>query len=412
MATTTTRYDYTVRDRSGKLIKGKLESDSRTAVANKLRSMGYTPVSIEQVKSEGMKKEITLPRIGPKVKLKELAVFSRQFATMISSGLSLLRALTVLESQTDSKELKKVLGVVRADVEGGVSLSSSLAKSPDVFPPLFINLVKAGEVGGFLDVALLRISDNLEAEVKLRGQVKAAMSYPVIVFVLAIIMTVGMLLFIVPTFANMFSQLGGQLPLPTRILMALSDFLKIAIIPLVLLAIVGFATWVRVRHKEGVRNVVDPIKLRIPVFGDLSAKIALSRFSRTLSTMISSGVPILQSLEIVRSATGNAVISKAITEVQASVRQGETLSGPLANYSVFPGMVVQMMAVGEDSGSLDTMLGKISDFYDQEVESTTASLAALIEPLMIVFLGALVGSMIVAMYLPIFKIYDVINKQQ
>jgi type IV pilus assembly protein PilC len=329
---------------------------------------------------------------------------------MISSGLSLLRALSVLESQTTGKELKKVLTTIRADVEGGVSLSSSLAKKPDIFPPIFINLVRAGEVGGFLDVALLRIADNMEAEVKLRGQVKAAMSYPVIVFVLAILMTVGMLLFIVPTFANMFSQLGGSLPLPTLILVKLSNFLKIAIIPLVVLGIAAGAGWVRIRHKERVREIVDPLKLRIPVFGDLSAKIALSRFSRTLSTMISSGVPILQSLEIVRSATGNAVISKAITEVQQSVRQGESISGPLANYSVFPGMVVQMMAVGEDSGALDTMLAKISDFYDQEVEATTAGLTALIEPLMIVFLGGLVGGMIVAMYLPIFKIYDLINK--
>ncbi len=407
---TTTRYDYTVRDRTGKVIKGKLESDSRAAVAQKLRSMGYTPLAIDQVKSDGMQKELSLPRLGPKVKLKELAVFSRQFATMVSSGLSLLRALSVLESQTEGKELKKVLFSIRGDVEGGVSLSSSLGKHPDIFPPIFINLVRAGEVGGFLDVAMLRIADNLEAEVKLRGQVKAAMSYPVIVFILAILMTVGMLLFIVPTFANMFSQLGGALPLPTLILVKLSNFLKIAIIPLIFVGIGLGATWVRIRHKENIREVVDPLKLRIPVFGDLTAKIALSRFSRTLSTMISSGVPILQSLEIVRSATGNAVISKAITEVQQSVRQGESISGPLANYPVFPGMVVQMMAVGEDSGALDTMLAKISDFYDQEVEATTAGLTALIEPLMIVFLGSLVGGMIVAMYLPIFKIYDLINK--
>jgi type IV pilus assembly protein PilC len=402
-------YDYTVRDRAGKVVKGKLEADSTATVAAKLRSMGYAPVSITQVRNTGLSMEIKLPRLGAKVKLKELSVFSRQFATMITAGLSLLRALTVLESQTEGKELKKALGLVRSDVEAGVALSASLAKQADIFPPLLINMTKAGEVGGFLDAALVRVAENLEAEVKLRGKVKAAMTYPVVVFIMAILMTIGMLLFVVPTFVNMFASLGSELPFPTRVLVALSAFMKIAIVPLALVGVAFSAWWVRVKNKEEVRQRLDPIKLKIPVFGPLFAKISLSRFSRTLSTLISSGVPILQSLEIVRETTGNAVISNAVRDVQESVRRGETLSGPLANYPVFPGMVVQMMAVGEDAGALDEMLSKISDFYDQEVEATTASLTALIEPLMIAFLGAVVGSMIIALYLPIFKVFDAIN---
>jgi type IV pilus assembly protein PilC len=407
MAATAT-FEYKVRDKSGKLKTGKLDAETQAQVASKLKGMGYAPLSITEANA-GMNKEIQLPGMKPKVKLKDLAVFSRQFATMINSGLSLLRALTILTEQTENKELARILREVRNDIETGNSLSSAMAKHPNTFPPLMVNMCKAGEVGGFLDSVLLQIAENYEAEVKLRGKVKAAMTYPVVVFIMAILMGVAMLLFIVPVFATMFEGLGAQLPLPTRVLVALSGILKVTA-PLLILGLVGFAVWWgKVKNTEKVRNVVDPLKLKTPVFGELFRKIALSRFSRNLGTMLTSGVPILQSLDIVADTTGNVVLARAIRDVQESVRNGEALAAPLLNHPVFPPMVVQMMSVGEDTGALDAMLMKISEFYDQEVEATTESLTALIEPLMIAFLGGMVGSMIVALYMPIFKVFDLIE---
>ena len=408
MAATMT-FQYSVRDQAGKLVSGTLEGETETAVVARLKSMGYAPVSIS-AQNAGMKKEIKIPGFsGKRVKLKDLAVMSRQFATMINSGLSLLRALSILAEQTSNPELARVLGEVRNDVETGSSLSSGLAKHPKAFPPLFVNMVKAGEVGGFLDAVLLQLATNFEAEVKLRGKIKAAMTYPTVVFVMAILAVTGMLLFVVPVFAGLFKQLGGTLPAPTRVLVFLSSSLKV-LMPFVIVALIaGFITWSKIKHKEQVRSIVDPIKLKVPVFGSLFQRVALSRFARNLGTMMHSGVPILQSLEIVADTTGNIVLTRAIRDVQESVRSGESLTAPLKNHAVFPPMVVQMMAVGEDTGALDNMLHKISEFYDQEVEATTEALTALIEPLMIAFLGGVVGSMIVALYLPIFKVFDMIG---
>ena len=407
MAATMT-FQYAVRDRTGKIVNGKIDAESPAVVAQKLSSMGYAPVSISQ-SNAGLNREINLPALRAKVKLKDLAIFSRQFATMINSGLSLLRALSILENQTDNKELAKILTLVRADVETGSALSTSLGKHPKVFPPLMVNMTRAGEVGGFLDQVLLQVAENYEAEVKLRGKVKSAMTYPIVVLVMAMLAVTGMLLFIVPIFAKMFEGLGGELPGPTRLLMYISGLLK-ATAPLLVVAIVAsLAVWQRVKHQERVRNVVDPLKLRIPVFGSLFQRIALARFARNLGTMTRSGVPILQSLDIVADTTGNVVLGRAVRDVQDSVRSGESLAKPLEKHSVFPPMVVQMMAVGEDTGALDTMLMKISEFYDQEVEATTESLTALIEPLMIAGLGSVVGAMIIAMYMPIFKIFDLVQ---
>jgi type IV pilus assembly protein PilC len=407
MAATLT-YQYSVRDRTGKIVSGTLEADSQATVAAKLKQMGYAPISISQHKA-GMKTEISIPGFSKRIKLKDLAVMSRQFATMINSGLSMLRSLTILAEQTENKELARVLGEVAKDVETGVALSSALAKHPDAFPPLMVNMCRAGEVGGFLDSVLLQIAENYEAEVRLRGKVKSAMTYPVVVFVMAILAVVGMLLFIVPTFAKMFDTLGGELPAPTRLLVTMSNLLKMGA-PFILVGVIaGFVVWGKVKRKDRVRNFVDPLKLKIPIFGTLFQKIALSRFARNLGTMMHSGVPILQSLEIVADTTGNVVVGRAVRDVQDSVRNGESLAGPLANHAVFPPMVVQMMAVGEDTGALDTMLHKIAEFYDQEVESTTESLTALIEPLMIAILGGIVGSMIIALYMQIFKIFDLIE---
>jgi len=407
MATT---FQYSVRDRQGKLVSGTLDADSPTAVAQRLRTMGYAPISVE-ASNAGLSKEISIPGLSKKkkVKLKDLAVFSRQFATMINSGLSLLRSLNILAEQTESDELKRVLGEVRNEVESGASLSAAMGKHPRVFPPLMVNMTKAGEIGGFLDSVLLQIAENYEAEVKLRGKIKSAMTYPVVVACISGIALVIMLTFVVPTFASMFKQLGSKLPAPTQMLVDLSHMMKF-LLPLGIIgAIVGFSVWKRVKHEERVRAVVDPLKLKIPVFGMLFRKVALARFARNLGTMIRSGVPILQALDIVADTTGNYTLTMAVRDVQESVRQGESLSRPLEHHPVFPPMVVQMMSVGEDTGALDTMLHKISDFYDQEVEATTEALTALIEPIMIAVLGGLIGSMIVCLYLPIFDIYKHIN---
>jgi type IV pilus assembly protein PilC len=401
-------FEYAVRDRAGKMVKGTLEAENQAQVVAKLKTLGYAPVSISK-SNAGMKKEITIPGFGNKVKLKDLAVMSRQFATMISSGLSLLRALTILAEQTESKKLRETLTLVRQDVETGQSLSSALAKHPDIFPPLMVNMCRAGEVGGFLDSVLLQIASNYEADVKLRGKIKSAMTYPVVVFCLAVVAVIGMLIFIVPVFTKMFTDLGGELPAPTKVLVWMSDVM-IYLAPVLLFVAIAFpVVWKKIKHQDRVRNVVDPIKFKLPVFGELFKKVALARFSRNLGTMMSSGVPILQALDIVGSTTGNIVLERAVMEVRESVRRGESLAGPLTNHAVFPSMVVQMMAVGEDTGALDTMLAKISEFYDQEVEASAEALTSLIEPLMIAVIGSIIGGMIVALYMPIFKVFDLIK---
>jgi type IV pilus assembly protein PilC len=401
----TTAFKYQVRDRNGKLISGELAAETEAALVTKLKSMGYAPVSIEQANA-GLNKEIKIPGFGGRVKLKDLAIMSRQFATMINAGLSLMRALTILAGQTENPELAKYLAQVRNDVEAGSALSAAMAKHPKAFPPLMVNLCRAGEVGGFLDTVLLQIAENYEAEVKLRSKIKSAMTYPVVVGCIAIIALIVMLMFVVPSFAKIFGDLGAKLPAPTQMLVNISHAMKFLVPIMVILGIAGYVIWGRVKNQENVRKVVDPIKLKVPVFGPLFQKVAIARFSRNLGTMVRSGVPILQALEIVGDTTGNWTITAAVRDIQDSVRQGESLTQPLSQHEVFPPMVAQMLAVGEDTGALDTMLAKIAQFYDQEVEATTEALTALIEPIMIAVLGGLVGGMIICLYLPIFSVYD------
>ncbi|WP_182111191.1 MULTISPECIES: type II secretion system F family protein [unclassified Actinotalea] len=412
MSTTSTTakvYEYAVRDATGKIVKGRIEANSQATVVNRLRTMGMAPLSINEVSTSGLQKEISLPGLSDRISLKDLAILARQLATMINSGLSILRALGILADQTESKPLARVVAQVRSDVETGSALSVGLAKHPQVFPPLMINMIKAGEVGGFLDQVLVSIAENFESEVKLRGKVKSAMTYPVVVFVIAILAVVGMLLFIVPIFANMFANLGGELPMPTQILVTLSEWMKIGGPVLLVAVVIAGVWWGKNKHKESVRSVVDPWKLKMPIFGKLFQKIAVSRFTRNFGTMIHAGVPILQALNIVGATSGNMVIENATKDIADSVRRGESLTGPLAQHPVFPPMVVQMMAVGEDTGALDSMLAKIADFYDQEVEATTEQLTSLIEPLMIAVLGSIVGTMIIALYMPIFNIFELIE---
>jgi len=409
MAAATKKYAYSVRDGQGKMQKGSIEAPSEAAVAGRLREMGLAPVSISEVKTGGLKTEINIPGISNRVGLKDVAIMSRQLATMIASGLSLLRSLSILADQTENKTLARDVAEVRNDVESGVALSAALAKHADVFPPLMINMVRAGEVGGFLDSVLESVAKNFEDEVRLRGKIKSAMTYPVVVFAIAIIAVIGMLLFIVPVFVEMFANLGGELPGPTKVLVALSSFLKIGFVPMVIAIGAGMYLWKKNRQKLAFREKVEPIFLKLPVFGGLIQKIAVSRFTRNLGAMLRAGVPILQSLDIVGEASGNIVIEHAAKDVRESVRQGNSLAKPLAEHSVFPPMVVQMMAVGEDTGALDDMLDKIADFYDQEVEATTDALTSLVEPLMIAVLGTIIGGMIIALYMPIFGVFELIQ---
>lgn len=408
-ATTAKKYDYAVRDAQGKVQKGQIEAPSEAAVAARLREMGLAAISITEVRTGALQAEIKIPGLSDRIGMKDIAIMSRQLATMISSGLSLLRSLTILGEQTENKALARVLQVVRSDIEAGVSLSSALAKHADVFPPLMINMVRAGEVGGFLDTVLESVAKNFEDEVKLRAKIKSAMTYPVVVFCIAIVAVIGMLLFIVPVFVTMFENLGGDLPAPTKVLVALSTFVKYGFVPMVIGIVIGLYFWKKNRHNPAFRQKVEPIFLKLPVFGNLIQKIAVSRFTRNLGAMIRSGVPILQALDIVGEASGNIVIENAAKDVRESVRTGHSLAGPLAEHPVFPPMVVQMMAVGEDTGALDEMLDKIADFYDQEVEATTEALTSLIEPLMIAVLGGIIGGMIIALYMPIFKVFDLIQ---
>jgi type IV pilus assembly protein PilC len=402
-------YEYSVADKNGKVVKGRIDANNEAAVANRLRTMGMAPLAIGEVKTTGLQREITLPGLGEKITLKDLAVMARQMATMISAGLSLLRTLSILAEQTQSKPLAKVLTQTRGDVETGSALSDSLGRHSDVFPPLMINMIRAGEIGGFLEESLLSVAQNYEAEVKLRAQIKSAMTYPVMVFVMAILAVVGMLLFIVPVFEAMFADLGGELPLPTQFLVMLSDLMRWVAPVLVVGGGLLAVWWRRHRNDDAVRARVDPLMLRLPVFGSLFQKVAIARFTRNFGTMIGAGVPILQALDIVGQTAGNWAIERAVVQVQESVRTGQSLAAPLAKHPVFPPMVVQMIATGEDAGALETMLAKISEFYDDEVSATTEQLTSLIEPLMIAVLGVVIGGMIVALYMPIFSIFELVG---
>jgi type IV pilus assembly protein PilC len=372
-----------------------------------VRQQGMTPIAVE-LANTGLKRNISFGK--GRVKTKDLAILSRQFATMLSSGLPILRCLAILADQTQSPRLRMVLIEVRDEVEKGDSLSESLVRHKE-FPTIMVSMVRAGEVGGFLDTTMLEIAGSLEADVKLRGRIKSALTYPIAVAVIAVLITVGMLIFVVPVFSGLFESFGGELPAPTQFLVNLSNLVKNPFFFLpALLFLFGFTLWWRGnKNSPRVRAVVDPLKFKLPVFGQLFQKVALGRLTRNFATLMHSGVPILSTLDIVGETSGNVVISRAIDEVKESVRQGTGIAKPLTEHPVFPDMVVQMIAVGEDTGALDQMLRKIADFYDQEVEATTEQLMALIEPIMIMLLGGLVGGMIVALYLPIFKIFELIK---
>lgn len=402
-----TEYHVTARSKQGRLVEQDLHAASEAEAVAQMRNMGLTPIAVES-RGGTWNRDIHLGR--GRVRVKDLAVVSRQLATMLSSGVPLLRCLAILAEQTESRRLAEVLEGMRVEVEKGSALSEAMSRREE-FPPLMVSMTKAGEVGGFLDVTMEQIANSLEADVQLRGKIKAALTYPIAVAVIAVLITAGMLMFIVPVFAGLFDSFGGSLPLPTQILVDASNLMRNPLVfgPFLIVVAIGFVLYRKNARSPRLRAVVDPLKFRIPIFGPLMRKVALARFSRNLSALLAAGVPILTALDIVADTSGNVVVAEAVHRVQESVRQGSGIARPLGEQDVFPSMVVQMIAVGEDSGDIDTMLAKVADFYDQEVEASTEQLMALIEPLMIVVLGGLVGGMIVAMYLPIFNIFELLN---
>ncbi len=398
-------YAYKVRDRAGNLVTGSIIADSELLVLHRLRELGYTPLDVTK-----QRRGFGSIEIGKKkIKLKQLAVFSRQFATMINSGLPILRALGILSDQADNKELARILESARLDVERGASLSQAFQKHPKAFNDLYISMVRSGETGGSLDDTLLRLASMLEREVQLRGKIKAAMTYPIAVLGLVGLIMSAMLLFVVPQFKSIYGQLGGTLPVPTRVLLLLSDIFKKFWWVVILGAFAGRFMFKRFKKTDNGRALIDAVKLRVPVFGSLFHKTALSRFASTLSMLMHAGVPILGALDIVSDTVNNRVISTAVTDVQSSVREGESIAKPLSTHAVFPPMVVQMIAVGEETGQVDTMLEKVAQFYDQEVEATVDALTSLIEPILIAVIGACVGAAVIALYMPMFNIIKLIK---
>ena len=400
-------FTYRARTRQGEILQDKLESSDKLSVVSALRQRGLLVIDVKE--QSVAQKDILEP--FKRIKLADLVVFTRQFSTMINAGLPIVRALYVLSEQTENPKLKEVVVLVRKDVEAGLALSEALEKHPKVFSKLYVEMVRAGEIGGILDGVLLRVADQLEKDQELRRKVKSAMTYPIVVLILAILAASFMLIFIVPVFARMFEDLGGTLPLPTRVAMGISDILT-SIFGVLVYAGMGagvfaFLGW---KKTENGRRVWGRTVLKIPAkIGDVVQKVALARFARTLGTLSAAGVPILQAIEITATSSGNWVVEKALLASRDAVREGLPIHKPLEGEPVFPPMVTRMIAVGDETGDMDGMLGKIADFYESEVDATVKALTSIIEPLMIVVVGGIVGGIIIAMYLPMFKIFELVQ---
>ncbi len=393
------------RSRQGEFLRGEIEAQNQTAAMVLLRKQQVTPLKI-QARSRDVRLSFVPRR---KVKEKQVAVFTRQLATMIDAGLPLVQSLEILASQQENKTFKDVLSKVKLDVEGGATFSDALQKHPKVFGELYTSLVTAGEVGGMLDVILNRLSVYMEKAIALKKKIKSAMVYPAAILTVSILVIIVLMIFVIPVFEKMFAGFGHSLPAPTQFIIHLSNFVKSNIFYLIAAA-AGFVFLLRrYYHTKNGREVIDRGLLKAPVFGPLLLKIAIARFSRTLGTLVSSGVPILDGLQITAKTSGNVVVEQAVMKTRTSISEGKTIAQPLGEAKVFPPMVVQMIGVGETTGSLDSMLNKIADFYDEEINATVAALTSLLEPLMMVVLGVLIGGMMVAMYLPIFKMASVIS---
>lgn len=405
-------YTYRAVDaRGGAVIKGSMEAASESAVTGKLRAQGLTPLEIKPLSKTGLNREIKLPGFGGTVKAKSLALFTRQMAGLLAAGLPLMRTLSILIEQTEDKKLQPALVTVRADVESGQSFSNSLARHPNVFPPLLISIVRVGETGGFLARALDSLAENYKKESELQNKIRAAVTYPIIVLIVAVLGVIAMVTFVVPVFESMFAGIGSALPLPTQILVNISRNMWWILPVLIVIVVAVTVWWLRNKNKESVRKVIDPFKLKMPIFGKLFTKLAVARFSRNLSMMLDAGVPIIQALAIVGQASNNWAVEQAVHAIQDSVRQGRSFSVPLAKAGVFPAMVSQMVAVGEESGTLSEMLASIADFYEDEVETATSQLSSTIEPILIVVLGIVIGGIVISLYLPIFTLYGDLSQQ-
>ncbi len=399
-----------VDSKGGGVVRGTVEATGQAAVVAKLRAQGLMPLDVAPVSKTGLNQEIKLFKDSDRrVKLKPLAVFSRQLAGLINAGLPLMRAIAVLIDQTDDPGLRSALTSVQSDVESGLSFSAALAKYPNAFPPLMVTLVRVGETGGFLGDSLALMAKSYQSDAELRDKLKAASTYPLVVLVIAVVAVIGMVTFIVPIFEEMFASLGGELPAPTQFLVTLSRNM-IWILPLtVALGVGGWFWWMNNRNTIAVRRVIDPLKLKMPLFGPLMTKLAVARFTRNLSMMLSAGVPLLQALANVGQAANNWAVEEAVRAVQKSVSDGKSFAMPLAKAGVFPPMVAQMVSVGEESGTLPEMLGTVAELYDQEAKTATEQFASTIEPIMIVLIGILIGGMVLALYMPMFSIYGELN---
>lgn len=400
-------YVWEGRTRKGNVERGEVEAANEAAVRAVLRRQQIQILKI-QAKPKDVLKGFALFKRG--VKEKDIVIFTRQFATMIDAGLPLVQCLEILSSQQDNPTFKEVLTKVKGDVEAGSTFADALRKHPRVFNDLFCNLVAAGEAGGILDTILNRLANYIEKAMNLKKKVKGAMVYPATVMVIALVVVAGLLIFVIPVFQKMFADMGGTLPAFTQLVINLSDFMR-GYFPVILVLLVALGFGFRHYYKtETGRATVDDYLLRLPIFGDLIKKVAIAKFTRTLSTMLSSGVPILEGLDIVARTSGNKTIEKAILKTKVSIGEGKTIAEPLGASGIFPPMVVQMISVGESTGALDSMLSKIADFFDDEVDAAVAALTSLLEPLLMVFLGGAIGGLVVAMYLPIFQMASILGR--
>ena len=402
-------FSYEAVEPTGRIVKGSLEAENASVVLSKLQNLNYTVVDVGESKSAPGLSFFT-NRGGGRVKLNALVIFSRQFATMVNAGINILKCLDILEAQTKDPVLKPVITEVRKEVVGGSSLTDALAKHPRVFSKLFVSMVRAAEVGGILDLIMDRLAQFLEKEQEVIGRIKGAMVYPVCVLVFAILMVIAMFIFVLPTFKSIFADSGTELPLITKMLFMLSDFIRGNWF---LLPLVPFGTVMAVKWYYGTeqgRWNIDGIKLRLPIVGELIQKMAISRFSRTLGTLVNSGVPVLRALEIVAETAGNVVIARAVDDARNAVREGQRISHPLAASGMFPQMVTQMIDIGEETGRMSEMLVKVATFYDNEVDVAVKALTSLIEPLLIIFLGGIVGFIVGSIMVPMFGLINAIQK--
>ncbi len=397
-------FAFSGRTRTGQTISGEMDAPNREAVVAQLRRQQVMATSVKPKASDI---QIRIPGFGGKVNERDLAVVTRQLATMIDAGLPLVQCLEILASQQDNKLLKKTLHDIRQDVEGGATFSAALKRHPKIFGTLYTNMVEAGEAGGILDTILNRLAAYIEKAMILKRRVKTAMFYPATIISVAVVVVIFLLLYVIPTFQQMFAGFGATLPLPTLFVLALSNFVR-AYILFIIVGIVGMVVGIRVFNgTEGGKRTIDRILLRLPVFGPLIRKVAVAKFSRTLGTLVSSGVSILEGLDITARTAGNKIVEEAVFRARTVIAQGKTIAEPLEASGVFPRMVTQMIGVGEQTGALDRMLNKIADFYDEEVDVAVAGLTSLLEPLLVIFLGVIIGGVVIAMYLPIFKLITV-----